>query len=107
MGSMKDMLGDEPYANRYPVAAGFKVTGTSQEAARKVTPRLTGLRSKVMDALRAGDKTADEVAEFMDKSVLSVRPRLSELREMGLIEPTGARRHNESGMTADVWRIKP
>jgi hypothetical protein len=38
---------------------------------------------------------------------LSVRPRISELNRTGKIKQTGARRKNESGMTATVWRIAP
>jgi hypothetical protein len=41
----------------------------------------------------------------LNLSVLSVRPRVSELKRTGKIKQTGARRKNESGMTATVWRI--
>jgi len=49
--------------------------------------------------------TADEIAKDLNLSVLSVRPRVSELNRLGDIEQTGARRKNESGMTATVWQI--
>jgi len=48
--------------------------------------------------------TADEIANDLNLSVLSVRPRVSELKRTGKIKQTGARRKNESGMTATVWR---
>jgi hypothetical protein len=49
--------------------------------------------------------TADEIAKDLNFSVLSVRPRVSELNRTGKIKQTGARRKNESGMTATVWRV--
>lgn len=45
------------------------------------------------------------VVRDLNMSVLSVRPRVSELKRTGKIKQTGARRKNESGMTATVWRI--
>jgi hypothetical protein len=49
--------------------------------------------------------TADEIAAQLGCSILSVRPRVSELNVGGEIEQTGARRKNASGMTATVWRF--
>jgi DNA-binding Lrp family transcriptional regulator len=50
--------------------------------------------------------TADEIAKDLNLSVLSVRPRVSELKRTGKIKLTGARRKNESGMTATVWLVR-
>jgi predicted HTH transcriptional regulator len=50
--------------------------------------------------------TADEVAENMGKSILSIRPRIAELSKLGSIEDSGQRRTNESGKVATVWRVK-
>jgi predicted ArsR family transcriptional regulator len=60
----------------------------------------------VLDRLRlhAHGATADEIATELGESVLSVRPRVSELRALGEIEETGERRVNESGRRAIVWR---
>lgn len=48
--------------------------------------------------------TADEVAELLGESVLSVRPRVSELKVQGKVEATTKRRCNVSHKTAVVWR---
>jgi len=48
--------------------------------------------------------TADEIAAALDESVLAVRPRVSELFHAGLIEKTGERRRNHSGLCAHVWK---
>lgn len=41
--------------------------------------------------------TPDEIAERIGKSVLSVRPRISELKRAGLIKDSGARRLARAG----------
>lgn len=79
----------------YPDAPGFKVAGPSQLAAEKVAPTSNKIRAD------------DEIATCLNLSVLSVRPRVSELHRLGTIERTGSRRTNESGMTATVWPLTP
>lgn len=93
----------------YPDSPGHKTGGTSRTAARRITPHATALRDRVGTFLQAsypGAFTADEVAEQLGASILSVRPRISELRRRGLIEPTAERRLNQSGMRATCWRAK-
>ena len=92
----------------YPNHPGAKVGGTSQDAADAMAEHAPTLRERCLDLIASrGDLTTDEAAELLNVSVLAVRPRFSELRTMGKIEQTGDRRTNESGMTANVWRVKP
>jgi predicted ArsR family transcriptional regulator len=48
--------------------------------------------------------TADECADTIGMSVLSIRPRFTELHRRGAIEETGELRHNRSGRRAKVWQ---
>jgi predicted ArsR family transcriptional regulator len=93
----------------YPNAPGFKVSGPSEQAAKAVGGTANKMRAAVLAqiAQSPGGATADEIAKDLHLSVLSVRPRVSELNRAGKIKQTGARRKNESGMTATVWRIAP
>ena len=76
------------YANR---AARRHVRAAS---ARRADPRRT-----------AGPHglTADEVADILNRSVLSIRPRISELLTLGLIKRNDERRKNRSGLFADAY----
>ena len=91
----------------YPARAGFKANGPSEEAAHRVSSGAAKMRAAVLAqiASKPDGATADEAAKDLNLSVLSVRPRVSELNRLGEIEQTGARRKNESGMTATVWQI--
>ena len=92
----------------YPQGPGFKATTTSAAAADKMEGKAELLRKRVLGVLRtSGALTADEAAASMGESVLSIRPRFSELRLDGLIEDTGERRKNHSGRSAIVWRATP
>ena len=89
---------------KYPEAPGAKTGGTSKAAAESVKHRTERLRDQVLAALRKYPMTADEAAKFLGESVLSVRPRCTELFRLGKITDTGVRRKNESGRSANVWR---
>lgn len=95
-------------APRYPDAPGFKnkdLTGPSRQAAMDIAVKAPTLREQCMERL-AVPMTADEIAEMLDKSILSIRPRVAELAAKGLIEDSGKRRANSSGKLATVWKRK-
>ena len=87
----------------YPNEAGWKEPTTSRMAAMNTTA--SALRAAVARALCVRDMTADECAMELERSILAVRPRLSELRALHMIEPTGERRRNERGHSVQVWRL--
>lgn len=88
----------------YPESAGWKATDTSHEAA--VTTDAATVRHLVVRWLRThGPHTADETAAGLGLSLLTVRPRLSELRALDLVDDSGDRRLNVSGKRAIVWRV--
>jgi predicted ArsR family transcriptional regulator len=81
-------------------------TDTSREAHKAVKPKTFTLREQAMETLRLhGPLTADAVAKLAGVSPFAMRPRLTELRHLGLIEDTGLRRRNDNGKSAAVWRL--
>jgi hypothetical protein len=94
-------------ANRYPDHPGAKgPDGTSQDAAEAIKPCTSHLRRLAMRALdKLGAATVLEAVDVAQVTRESLQPRFSELRAMGLVEPTGARRRNPSGKYAAVLRL--
>lgn len=92
---------------RYPRAPGFKVAGTSAEAAAKIAPNVDRLRDAVLAEIKRQPATADEIADRLERDCLAVRPRVSELRRLGKIVATDERRRNRSKCSATVWRVAP
>jgi hypothetical protein len=93
----------------YPDRAGFKTTGPSEDAAQAITGAAKLLREQVLQVIAAAPNglSADDVADRLNRSVLSVRPRVSELRRLGEIRPSDRRTKNQSGMTATIWVTSP
>jgi len=92
----------------FPAHPGAKDHGAGAEAGERMASRAATLRARVLSHLRdVADATADECAEALGESPLAVRPRLSELKVEGLIEKSGKRRANASGLRANAWRARP
>ncbi len=95
-------------ADRYPYdTPGAKgPDGTSQDAAEAIKPCASSLRYTAMRVLDNLDEaTVLEAVAAAGVSREALQPRFSELRAMGLVEPTGARRRNPSGKAAAVLRL--
>lgn len=89
---------------RYPVAPGAQDRDTSREAADVASNTSAMLRARALAVLeRSRGMTADEVAGKLGLSILSIRPRITELSRLGKVRDSGARRHNASGRRAIVW----
>lgn len=93
----------------YPDNPGFKASGTSEEAARAIAGHAKNLRARVLGEIASAPAglSADEVAARLKASVLSVRPRVSELHRAGEIRRSEGRVKNDSGMAAAVWVVSP
>lgn len=94
----------------YPEVPGARPTDTSLAAAESVAETAETLREAVFGWIllrKGGGSTADETAEALDLSILTVRPRVSELRAQGRIVDSGERRTNASGRRAIVWIVPP
>lgn len=94
--------------NRYPAQPGAKVDGPSRLAAEHIGPSVDTLRGLALREIFKSQRglTADETAERLGLSLLSIRPRVTELKRLGEIEDSGVRRKNTSGRYATVWRKK-
>jgi predicted ArsR family transcriptional regulator len=88
----------------YPDRPGAQSCDTSQDAADDIAPAAPQLRARALAVLeRSNGLTADQVAARLGLSILSIRPRLTELARLGKVRDSGERRPNVSGKRAIVW----
>lgn len=78
---------------------------TSEKAVDGLKYALTKIRLETLSALSMGKKSASEIAKLIDKSILTVRPRTSELAEIGFIKDSGERFMNRSNNPEIRWQI--
>lgn len=88
---------------------------TRREGLEKVAPETQTRRQVILEYLRyfPDGLTAEELTDSMycaglipvrDKNY--VKPRVTELRKLGLVEPCGKRLSQSTGVHTAVWRIK-
>jgi len=97
-----------PLSTGYPAGPGYKnkdKKGPSRQAALSIKSHAVTLRDKCFKAVNQKPMTADEVANVIGASILSVRPRVAELVKLRRLKDTGLRRANSSGKMATVWGV--
>ncbi|HEX8382434.1 MAG TPA: hypothetical protein VF592_03565 [Sphingomonas sp.] len=88
----------------YPHRPGAKARDTSRAAGASMASVSSSLQAKVLDLFeRSNGMTADECAGRLGISILSIRPRVTELVRLGRLRDSGGRRANGSGRSAIVW----
>lgn len=91
----------------YPEGAGFRRhSEASKQGARHINPKRPTLCATYYElVLEAGPSgiTGDEIAERVDAEVYLVRPRLTDLKELGKIVSKGERREGAHGVGTTVW----
>lgn len=94
-----------PERESYPARPGFRDIGPSAEAADRIADRVAGLRLEVVDVLRRAPDGlgVHEIARALNRTIPTIQPRVSELRRLGRIKPSGRRCRNESGASAHTW----
>ena len=79
---------------------------TEVAAAHQVAKRVAGRRLQTLQALfTLQGGSGEQIALAAELSLFSIRPRLTELQEMELIEDTGKRKKNAYGNNEIVWQI--
>lgn len=88
----------------YPLGPGAQDRDTSRAAAAEIAEAAPLLRGRALAIVeRSNGMTADEVAGKLGLSILSIRPRMTELSRLGKVRDSGQRRPNASGKNAIVW----
>lgn len=99
---------DMPEIYSYPDQPGFQNTDTSKAAAESVKSKAPALRKQVLEALcnHVFGATPDTIANELNESILSIRPRITELKLKGLIEDSGRRGKTDMGKASIIWIAK-
>ena len=78
----------------------------STEAHKSIRASKSKLRQEVLSAIRDFfyGATSDEVEQLLNYPHQTVSARMTELKALGLIVPTGEKRKTRGGRNAGVWR---
>lgn len=91
----------------YPEAPGYKTGGASKQAAKRIAPKATTLRDRVLSVFQShGPMTADQCAERMGASILSIRPRVTELSKLGKLRKLDKMTAGQFGANQHLYQVR-
>lgn len=92
--------------NRYPNAPGHKVDGASELAAHQISEKAGTVRDRMLRAFEnaPGGMTPDTACDLLGVSVLTGRPRVTELHKSGqLIKTNAMQQSRTTGMSQHIY----
>ena len=79
---------------------------TEVAAAHQVAAKVTGRRLETLRALSTlGGGSGAQISAYLRLPLTRIRPRLTELQEMEIIEDTGRRHKNQYGNGEIIWTV--
>ena len=94
--------------NQYPHKAGHRGVRTSISAANDTNKKLRRLHKQVLIELARNPNglTGSELSNLTKVSILTIRPRTTELKAQGLIVDSEETKKNENGKSEIVYKLR-
>lgn len=84
---------------------GYQKTDTSKSAANFNKKGKVSIRQQVRELFKENNLlTVEDVSRLLNRPEISVQPRVSELKNEGILEDSGIRRQGKWGTNVIVWR---
>ena len=95
--------------DKYPHKAGHRNIRTSVESAEQINPQLRRLHKIILLELEKvfpKGLTSSELTNKLNKNLLTIRPRTTEMKHLGLIVDTEKTRKNEGGKSEIIYKLR-
>ena len=95
--------------DKYPNKAGHRNIRTSVESAEQINPQLRRLHKIVileLEKVFPKGLTGSELANRVNRNLLTIRPRTTELKLLGLIVDTEKTRKKENGKSEIIYKLR-
>lgn len=84
---------------------GYQKSETSKEAANFNKKGKLTIREQVRSLFEQNNMlTVEDVSRLLNRAEISVKPRVTELKNEGFLEDSGVRRQGKWGTNITVWR---
>ena len=95
--------------DKYPHKAGHRGVRTSKQSADDINPKLSRLKKMILielDNVFPDGLTGSELSKITKRNLLTIRPRTTELKLLGLITDTETVRKNDGGKSEIVYKLR-
>ena len=85
---------------------GYQNSKTSKASANKKRKWKITIRQQVLDLFKHHEfLTTEEAARYCDRAEISVQPRISELKNLGLVRDSGLTKKGKWGLQITMWEL--
>jgi predicted HTH transcriptional regulator len=85
---------------------GYQNNNASKEAASFNSKGKITIREQVLELFRERKElSAEQVSEIMNRAEISVKPRITELKNSGFIADSGKKAIGKWGTSITIWKI--
>ena len=96
------------FKSNYPYQAGHRGHRNSITSANEINKKLKRLHKKILIELYKNPKglIGSELSNILKVSILTIRPRTTELKLQGLIIDTEKNKNNEGGKPESIYKLR-
>lgn len=91
--------------DRLAYSQDIQGTASKESAERLGASGKNALQVAVLACLRSGPASADAIAKVIGRDHATVRPRLGELADAGLVKLTGETAQGAAGGVQNIWKL--
>ena len=100
---------DEFDFDKYPNVAGHRGVRTSIQSAEEINPRISRIKKMIaieLESVFPNGLTGTELALRLKKNILTIRPRTTEMKLLGIIMDTEKTKKNDAGKPEIIYKLR-
>ena len=95
--------------DKYPHKAGHRGVRTSIKSAEDINPHLSRLHKMIaieLESVFPGGLTGTELSQRLKRNLLTIRPRTTEMKLLGVIIDTEKTKKNDAGKPEIIYKLR-
>lgn len=100
---------DEFNFDKYPNVAGHRGVRTSIQSAEEINPHISRIKKMIaieLESVFPDGLTGTELALRLKKNILTIRPRTTEMKLLGIIMDTEKTKKNDAGKPEIIYKLR-
>jgi len=100
---------DEFDFDKYPNVAGHRGVRTSIQSAEEINPYISRIKKMIaieLESVFPDGLTGTELALRLKKNILTIRPRTTEMKLLGIIMDTEKTKKNDAGKPEIIYKLR-
>lgn len=100
---------DEFDFDKYPNVAGHRGVRTSIQSAEEINPYISRIKKMIaieLESVFPDGLTGTELALKLKKNILTIRPRTTEMKLLGIIMDTEKTKKNDAGKPEIIYKLR-